>query len=66
MEISGLIKDALLAGCLFITRDQGPLEKVINFAKEPKKLFAQAYPSEATSSAILLQRFLTGLQSYIS
>ena len=27
MEISGLIKDAFLAGCLFITRGQGPSER---------------------------------------
>jgi len=66
MEKSGLAKDSLSAGRLFITRDQGAQEKVTDFADELKKLFVQAYPDEATTSAILLQRFLTGLRTPIS
>jgi len=56
----------MLAGWLFITRDQGAAEKVADFADELKKLFVQAYPSEAMTSAILLQCFLTRLRKPIS
>ena len=66
MKKAGLVKDPLLAGRLFITRDQGPSENVAEFAEELKKLFVQAYPAEALTSAILLQRFITGLRAPIS
>ena len=66
LEKSGLAKDSLSAGRLFITRDQGAQERVTDFADALKKLFVQAYPNEAMTSAILLQRFLTGLRTPIS
>ena len=44
-----------------MTRHQLPGEKVSDFASELKKLFVESYPSEETTSAILLQRFMTGL-----
>jgi len=63
MEKSG---DSLSAGRLSITRDQGVQEKVTDFIEELKKLFIQVYPNEATTSAILLHHFLTGLRMPIS
>ena len=66
MQKSGLVKDPLLTGRLFITRDQGLTKKVAEFAEELKKLFIQAYPTEALMSAILLQHFITGLRAPIS
>ena len=57
----GLLRDPLSAGKLFMTRHQLPGEKVNDFASELKKLFTESYPSEDMASAILLQRFMTGL-----
>jgi len=50
----------------FITKDQGVQGKVVDFANKLKKLFVQAYPNKSTMSAILPQRFLTGLCTPIS
>ena len=61
MKHAGLVRDPLSAGQLFMTRHQLPGEKVNDFASELKKLFTESYPSEGTASAILLQRFMTGL-----
>ena len=61
MKHAGLVRDPLSAGQLFMTRHQLPDEKVNDFASELKKLFTESYPSEDTASAILLQRFITGL-----
>ena len=58
---AGLMRDPLSAGQLFMTHHQLPGEKVNDFASELKKLFVESYPSEETTSAILLQRFMTGL-----
>ena len=58
---AGLVRDPLTAGQLFMSRHQLPGEKVKDFVMELKKLFAESYPTEALTSAILLQRFLTGL-----
>ena len=55
------MRDPLSAGQLFMTRHQLPGEKVSDFASELKKLFVESYPSEETTSAVLLQRFMTGL-----
>lgn len=61
MKHAGLVRDPLSAGQLFMTRHQLPGEKVDDFALELKKLFTESYPSEAMTSIILLQRFMTGL-----
>ena len=58
---AGLMRDPLSAGQLFMMHHQLPGEKVNNFASKLKKLFIESYPSEETTSAILLQRFMTGL-----
>lgn len=57
---------ALKASKLFKERCQRPQEKPVDFASELKKLFKQAFPEEDTKFAVLLQRFLTGLQPQIS
>ena len=49
-----------------MARDQLPSENVEDFAAALKTIFRQAYPGEATSSTVLLQRFLTGLRASIS
>ena len=50
----------------FMTRNQGSAEEVSDYVEELKKLFMEAYPKEASTSAILLQRFITGLRTSIS
>ena len=42
------------------------LRKGDQFCRRAQEIFAPAYPSEAISSAILLQRFLTGLQPSVT
>ena len=49
-----------------MSRDQGPQERVEDFAAALRKLFKQAYPGEALASSVLHQRFLTGLRPSIS
>lgn len=41
-------------------------ERIVDNAHALKKLFKIAYPGEEMTSAVLLQRFLTGLQPEIS
>ena len=65
-EKTGLMQDPLTAGKLFMARCQHTDEKVADFAVSLKKLFKQAYPDEALTSGILLQRFVTGLLPTIS
>ena len=66
MRQAGLVRDPLTAGQSFMSRRQGPSESVSDFAADLKKLFVESYPDEQTTSAILLQRFLTGLLPNIS
>lgn len=63
---AGIDKNPLKPSKLFNERSQGPQEKPVDFASDLKKLFQQAFPEEDTKSAVLLQRFLTGLQPQIS
>ena len=65
-ERAGLMIDPLATVRRFTARSQAPQKRVSAFATELKKLFKQAYPSEATSSSVLLQRYLTGLRPAIS
>jgi len=65
MMHAGLVRDPLSAGQQFMARHQLPNEKVNDYASDLKKLFTQSYPSEAMTSAILLQRFVTGLSPSI-
>ena len=66
MSKAGLTKDPLVAGKEFIARTQQSGETINAFAENLKILFSQAYPSEAPTSGILLQRFLTGLLPSLS
>ena len=65
MTKAGLIRDLLASSQMFMMRTQYQDEKVSNFAVELKRLFTEAYASDDYSSAILLQRFLTGLHPSI-
>ena len=65
-KASGQTEDPLGAARAFVARDQLPPESVEDFAAALKTIFKQAYPGEATSSTVLLQRFLTGLRASIS
>ena len=65
MTKAGLVRDSLASSQIFMTRTQYPEEKVSDFAMELKRLFKDAYSSDDYTSAILLQRFLTGLLSPI-
>ena len=62
MTIAGLAQDSLASSQIFMTRTWYPEEKV---SMELKRLFKDAYWSDYYTSAILLQRFLTGLLSPI-
>lgn len=64
-ERAGTKEDPLLASKNFNQRTQGHDEEVADFAASLKKLFKSAYPREAMTSAVLLQRFLTGLRPEI-
>ena len=66
MHQAGLLRDPLTASQSFMSRRQASGEKVSDFAEDLKKLFTESYPGEATTSPILLQRFLTGLLPAIS
>ena len=59
---AGVKADALVASKLFTQRNQGTEEKVKDLASTLKQLFKDAYPAESMASAVLLQRFLTGLR----
>ena len=65
MTKAGLVRDSLTSSQMFMTRTQYQDEKVSDFAVELKRLFREAYASDDYSSAILLQRFLTGLHPSI-
>ena len=56
------MKDPLVASRTFVTREQSQSESVEDFSTALKHIFKQAYPTEALTSTILLQRFLTGLR----
>ena len=58
---AGLARDPLVSSQLFMARSQNPGEKVSDFVVALKTLFKEAYGAEEGNSAILLQRFLTGL-----
>jgi len=64
-ERVGIKEDHLVASRHFNQRNQGHDEKVTDFAAALKKLYRNAYPREAMTSAVLLQRFLTGLRPEI-
>ncbi len=66
MKTAGLVEDPLIAAKEFVARNQGADEKVADFAAALTKLFRKAYPTEALTSSVLLQRFLTGLRAPIS
>ena len=55
-ERAGTKEDPLLASKNFNQRSQGPDEKVNDYASALKKLFKIAYPEEAATSTVLLQR----------
>ena len=61
-ERTGTKEDPLLASRNFNQRNQGPDEKMHDFASALKQLFKNAYSTEAMTSTVLLQRFLTGLR----
>ena len=61
MTKAGLVRDSLASSQMFMTRTQYLEEKVSDFVVELKGLFKEAYSSDDYTSAILLQRFLTGL-----
>lgn len=65
-EKASLKIDPLVASRNFNLRDQQPNEKVNDYASELKQLFKQAYPGEGMDSAVLLQKFLMGLQPPIA
>lgn len=62
---AGITPDPLVASKQFNQRNQSPDEKVKDFASTLKRLFKNAYPDESMASAVLLQRFLTGLRPEI-
>ena len=61
-KASGQMKDPLVASRTFVTREQSQSESVEDFSTALKHIFKQAYPTEALTLTILLQRFLTGLR----
>ena len=63
---AGITPDCFSASSAFSRRNQGPDERCGDFAMELVKLFKLAYPTEATTSTVLLQRFVTGLRLSIS
>ena len=65
-ERAGKKEDALAASRSFSQRSQEQGERVSDFASSLKQLFKSAFPAEAMTSSVLLQRFLTGLRPDIS
>ena len=59
-------KDPLVAAKHFSSREQGEKESVRDYATQLRKAFAEAYPKEDTVSAVLLQKFMTGLCASIT
>ena len=65
LESAGILRDPLTAGQAFMSRHQLTGETVRDYATNLRKLFTESYPGEEQTSAILLQRFLTGLSPSI-
>ena len=65
LDKSGKKEDPLVASRCFNQRNQSQDEKVADFSDALKKLYKSAYPGESLTSAVLLQRFLTGLHPEI-
>ena len=63
---AGKKEDPLAASKDFNERNQSVDERVADYASSLKKLFKIAYPEEEMTSAVLLQKFLTGLRPEIS
>ena len=63
---ASLKKDPLVAAKHFSSREQGEKESVRDYATQLRKAFAEAYPKEDTVSAVLLQKFMTGLRASIT
>eukprot|EP00731_Ephydatia_muelleri_P029836 Em0021g359a len=57
---------ALLRGKLLDKQVQGSQERVGDYGMALKKAFKEAFPDELVTSAVLLQRFLTGLRPAIT
>lgn len=66
MVRSGVAKEPLTAAKLFTDRIQGSQERVGDYGMALKKAFKEAFPDELVTSAVLLQRFLTGLRPAIT
>ena len=66
MTRSGIAKEPLSAAKLFTDRVQGSQERVGDYGMALKKAFKEAFPVELVTSAVLLQRFLTGLRPAIT
>ncbi len=62
LQRTGLKKDSLMVAKSIVERTQHSQEKATDFATKLKKLFKQAHPKERLTSAVLLQRFVTGLR----
>ena len=65
-ERAGKKEDPLVASKDFNERSQSVDERVADYASSLKKLFKVAYPGEVMTSAVLLQKFLTGHRPEIS
>ena len=63
---AGITPDYFSASSAFSRRNQGPNESCGDFAMELVKLFKLAHPTEATTSTVLLQHFVSGLRPSIS
>ena len=66
MTQSGIAKEPLSAAKLFTDRVQGSQERVGDYGMALKKAFKEAFPDELVTSAVLLQRSLTGLRPAIT
>ena len=56
----GLVRDPLMSCQLFMSRSQRQGKRILHYVADLKKHFTEAYVTEDFTSAILLQRFLTG------
>ena len=66
MTRSGIAKEPLSAAKLFTDRVQGSQERVGDYGMALKKAFKEVFPDELVTSAVLLQRSLTGLSPAIT
>ena len=62
---AGIGEDPLVTARDFQVRTQGPTEKAADFISDLRKKFKRAYPGEELTSAVLLQKALTGLRPEI-